>query len=201
MKFHAYLEQVLGTKAGISILRSLVKYKGKIFTVRGLARDADVSSVEASRTIKQLEQYGIVRIQPVGKAYQVSLNGKSYVLDKIVEPIFTAEGKTLEALVKVLKKYLDTKKIISAAIFGSVAKGEEREDSDIDLLVISDDRDYAYDVIGNVITEVSEIFYGKIAPIVFSKKEFIAKKRGNLVSSILDNHIMISGIDLEKITK
>jgi predicted nucleotidyltransferase len=201
MKFHAYLEQVLGTKAGISILRSLVKYKGKIFTVRGLARDADVSSVEASRTIKQLEQYGIVRIQPVGKAYQVSLNGKSYVLDKIVEPIFTAEGKTLEALVKVLKKYLDTKKIISAAIFGSVAKGEEREDSDIDLLVISDDRDYAYDVIGNVITEVSEIFYGKIAPIVFSKKEFIAKKRGNLVSSILDNHIMILGIDLEKITK
>ncbi len=201
MKFHAYLEQVLGTKAGISILRSLVKYKGKIFTVRGLARDADVSSVEASRTIEQLEQYGIVRIQPVGKAYQVSLNGKSYVLDKIVEPIFTAEGKTLEALVKVLKKYLDTKKIISAAIFGSVAKGEEREDSDIDLLVISDDRDYAYAVIGNVITEVSEIFYGKIAPIVFSKKEFIAKKRGDLVSSILDNHIMILGIDLEKITK
>lgn len=195
------MEQLLGNRASISILRALFEYKGKIFTVRRLAETANISHTEANQRIARLERFGIIKIQPVGKAYQVSLNDKSYVLDKILEPTFTAEEKTLEALVEVLKKYLDTKKIISVAIFGSVARGEEREDSDIDLLVISDDRDNAYDVIGNVITEVSEIFHGNIAPIVFSKKEFIAKKRGDLVRSILDKYIMITGIDLEQIIK
>lgn len=201
MRFHNYLEQLLGNKASISILRALFEYKGRIFTVRRLAETANISHTEANQTIDRLERFGIIKIQPVGRAYQLSLNDKSYILHKIVEPIFTAENKTLETLVQILKKYLDTKKIISATIFGSVAEGEEKDDSDIDLLVISDDPDHSYAMIGSAKTEVSEIFRGNISPIVFSKKEFIAKKRGDLVRSILDDHIMIAGIDLEKIIK
>jgi predicted nucleotidyltransferase len=171
MKLHAYLGQVLGTKAGISILRSLVKYRGKIFTVRGLARDADVSSVEASRTIEQLEKYGIVKVQPVGRAYQVFLNDQSYVLNRIVKPILIAEEKTLPELIMILAKHLTTKKILSAAIFGSVVKGEEREDSDIDLLVISDDFDHATGVVANAREEVALAFYSSLSPIIFTKKK------------------------------
>lgn len=201
MRFHKYLEQLLGNRSTISILRALFEYKGMIFTVRHLAETAKISHTEANQTIEMLERFGVIKVQPVGRAYQISLNDKSYILDKIVGPNFTAEGKTLDALVQVLKGYLDTKKIASAAIFGSVARGKESEESDIDLLVISDDRDHAYEIIGNIMTEVSEMFHGKIAPIVFSKKEFIAKKRSDLVRSILDNHIMISGIELKNITK
>jgi predicted nucleotidyltransferase len=172
-----------------------------IFTVRRLAETANVSHTEANQTIDRLERFGVIKIQSVGKAYQVSLNEKSYILANIVSPIFTAESRTRQTLVALLKKHLHTKKIISAAIFGSVAVGKEKDDSDIDLIVISNDRDYAYSVIGNAITEVSEIFHGKLAPIVFSKKEFIDKKRGDLVQSIIESHIMITGINLEEIRK
>lgn len=199
MKFHKYLEQLLGSKASISVLRAFFEYKGRIFTVRRIAETANISHTEANQTVARLERLGIVKIQPVGKAYQLSLNDKSYLLNNIVQPIFTAENKTIVALVRMLKKHLDTKKIISAAIFGSVAKGEEREDSDIDLLVISDYSDYSYGIIGSMATEASEIFHGAISPIVFSKKEFIAKKRGDLVQSILENHILIAGKDLARI--
>ncbi|MGI0047059.1 MAG: nucleotidyltransferase domain-containing protein [Nitrosotalea sp.] len=199
MKFHKYLEQLLGNKAAISVLRALFEYKGMVFTVRRLAETANISHTEANQTIDRLEKLGIVKVQPVGKAYRLSLNDKSYALNKIVGPIFIAENKTLETLAQVLKKHLDTKKIISSAVFGSVAREEEKEDSDIDLLVISDYPDDSYAVIGNAKTEVSEIFGGNISPIVFSKKEFIAKKRSDLVRSILDDHIMIQGIELEKI--
>lgn len=199
MKLHAYLEQVLGTKAGISILRSLVKYRGKIFTVRGLARDSDVSSVEASRTIEQLEQYGIVRVQPVGRAYQVFLNDQSYVLNRVVKPILIAEEKTLPELIMILAKHLTTKKILSAAIFGSVAKGEEREDSDIDLLVISDDFDHATGAVANAREEVALAFHSSLSPIIFTKKKFISKKNDDLVRSILSNHILVAGVELEKL--
>jgi predicted nucleotidyltransferase len=199
MKLHAYLEQVLGTKAGISILRSLVKYRGKVFTVRGLARDADVSSVEASRTIEQLEQYGIVKVQPVGRAYQVFLNEQSYVLNRIVKPILTAEERTLPELIMILAKHLTTKKIFSAVVFGSVVKGQEREDSDIDLLVVSDDFDHATGAVGNAREEVALAFHSSISPIIFTKKKFLSKKNDDLVRSILSNHILVAGVELEKL--
>lgn len=199
MKFHAYLEQLLGTKATISILRSLVKYKGKTFTVRGLAKDSNISNVEASRTVEQLERFGIVRIQPVGRAYQLFLNNHSYVLNKIVEPILLAEDKTFSELILILAKHLITKKIISAAIFGSVAKGEEKGDSDIDLLVVSDDFDYATEVVASASEDVSEVFHTRVSPIIFTKKEFISKEKRELVRSILSNYILVAGLKLEKL--
>lgn len=196
-----YLEQLLGSRAAIRILRTLFKYKGMIFTVRRLAGTASVSHTEANQTIDKLEEFGVIKIQPVGKAYQISLNEKSYFLSNIVGPIFAAESRTRQALVEILQKHLRTKKIISAAIFGSVAAGKEKAGSDIDLIVVSNDRDYAYSVIGSAITDISEVFHGRLAPIVFSKKEFIDKKRSDLVQSIMENHIMVAGIGLDEIRK
>ena len=199
MKFHAYLEHVLGTKAGISILRSLVRYKGKIFTIRGLAKSSSVSSVEASRTIQCLEQYGIVKVQPVGRAYQVLLNDRSYVLNRIVRPILTAEERTLTELIAILKKHLTAKKILSVAVFGSIVKGEEKEDSDVDLLVISDDFDHAAGAVANAREEVALVFHSSLSPMIFSKKKFVSKKNDDLVRSILSNHILVSGLELERL--
>lgn len=198
---NSYLEQLLGSRAAVSILRTLVKYKGMVFTVRRLAETANVSHTEANQTIDKLEKFGVVKVQPVGRAYQISLNGKSYILANVISPIFSAESRTRQALVTLLKESLSTKKIISAAIFGSVAAGKERDGSDIDLIVISNDKDRAYSVIGNAIAQVSEIFHGKLAPIVFSKKELIDKKQSDLIKSILGSHIMVAGTNLREIIK
>ncbi|MGI0062302.1 MAG: nucleotidyltransferase domain-containing protein [Nitrosotalea sp.] len=199
MKLHSYLEELLGTKAGIRILHSLVKYKGRIFTVRGLARDSGVSSVEASRTIEQLEQFGIVKVQPVGRAYQLLLNDHSYVLNKIVRPVLKAEKDTISALVIILARHLTTRKILGAAVFGSVARAQEKQDSDIDLLVVSDDFDKATEAVSNASEEISLVFHTRVSPVIFTKKEFLSKKRGDLVRSILSSHVHITGMELEKI--
>ncbi len=201
MKFHRYLEQVLGSKACISILRAMVRYKGKIFTVRGLAETANVSRSETAVLVEQLEKYGIVNIQPVGKSYQLSLNENSYILNKIIKPILKAEEKTLEELIPILKKHFNNKRIISAAIFGSVAKGEEKMDSDIDLLVISDHFDIATDLVSEAQQEVYPIFHSSVSPLIFSKKKFLAKKKERLVRSILDSYIMITGRDLQEVIR
>jgi len=199
MKYHAYLEQVLGTKAGISILRSLVTSKDKVFTVRGLGREAGISSVETSRTIKQLERFGIVQVQTVGRAHQVSLNDKSYLLNRIVEPILMAEEETRSEMILVLAKHLKTRKIISAAVFGSVARGKEREDSKIDLLVISDDIDRAKLLVSDAGIEIGLGFHSTVSPIILTKKEFLSRKKGELVRSILSCYHLVTGLDLERI--
>lgn len=94
MLLHRYLEEVLGNKVGITLLRTMINYQGKIFTIRGLAKEAKVTPNEAALTIHDLERFGIVKIQPVGRAYQLELNKKSYILDKIIETI-TSQKKNL----------------------------------------------------------------------------------------------------------
>ncbi len=201
MKLHKYLEKVLGNKGSISVLRTLVDHKGRIFTIRRLAEDACISHTEAAATIGDLEKFGIVQVQPVGKAHQISLNKKSYVLAKIIEPIFKVEQNTLQEIISILKKNLVSKKIVSAVIFGSVARSEEKEDSDIDLLIISNDYDRAIEIISKVIEELSLMFHTKISHIIFSEKQFRSKRNSDLINSIIKDHILISGKELVNIIK
>ena len=198
MLLHRYLEQVLGNKIAISLLRTMIKQRGKIFTIRRLAEDAKVSPNETALTVHELEKFGIIKIQPVGRAYQLELNEKSYILNKIIKPIIEAEKNTLDELVRVLRRHLDTKKIISAAVFGSIVKGEEKIDSDIDLLVISNDHDHSITLVSNASREIFSIFHGGLSPIIFTEKEFKAKQKGSLIKSIIDNHILICGKKIEK---
>jgi len=199
MLLHKYLEAVLGNKAVITLLRTMINYRGKVFTVRGLADEAKVSPNETALTIHQLEKLGVVTIQPVGRAYQLELNSKSYIFNKVIKPIIDAEKNTLAELIQILKKHLDTKKIISAAIFGSVVKGDEKIDSDIDLLVISDDYDHVISQISTASEQVFSIFHAGLSHIIFTKKELKAKQKGSLIKSVIDNHILICGKKLDEI--
>ncbi|WP_157832520.1 nucleotidyltransferase domain-containing protein [Candidatus Nitrosotenuis chungbukensis] len=193
MLLHVYLEHVLGNKVAIALLRTMIRYRGKVFTVRGLANTAHVSINETALTVHDLEKLGIINIQPIGRAYHLELNEKSYIFNKIIEPIVNAEKNTISELIQTLRKHLDTKKIITAAIFGSVASAEEKIDSDIDLLIISNDHDHAIALVAEAGMPISTRFNGNLSPIIFTEKEFKAKQKGSLVQSIIGNHIMISG--------
>lgn len=202
MKLHNYLEHIVGNKIAISMLRALVRYRGKIYTIRGLAEDANASHPEVSKTLADLEKFGIVQIQPVGRAHQVSLNEKSYVLNKIILPMLKTEEKTLDEVTSILKDHLGKRRIASAVIFGSVAKGKEHVDSDLDVLVLCDDYDYAISAISTAAEEVSLKFHTKLSHIIFSESEFRSKGKNHpLVQSILNNHILIYGKELASILK
>ena len=193
MLLHRYLEQVLGNKTVITLLRTMITYRGKIFTVRGLADEANVSTNETALIVHDLEKMGIIKIQPIGRAYHLELNEKSYLLSEIIEPAINAEKNTMNELIQVLRKYFHTKKIITVAIFGSVANVEEKIDSDIDLFIISNDHDHAITLVSEASKQVSIRFNGMLSPIIFTEKEFKAKQKGSLAQSIIDNHILICG--------
>lgn len=193
MLLHRYLEEALGNKAAITLIRTMINYRGKVFTMRGLAKEAKISPNETALTVHKLENFGVIKIQPVGRAYQLELNKKSYILTRILEPMIKSEASTLFELRSLLEKYLDTRKIISAAIFGSVVQMREKIDSDIDLLVISNDHDHAIEKIAEAGEQIFSIFHGSVSPIVFTEAEFKAKQKESLIRSIIDNHILICG--------
>lgn len=199
MLLHRYVEEILGNRPAISMLRTMIRQRGMVFTVRRLAEEADISPNESATTTQHLAKLGIVNIQPVGRAYHLKLNEKSYILNKIIKPIFDAEQNTISQLIQTLKKHLGDGKIISAVLFGSVVKQEEKLDSDIDLLIISNDFDHTILLVSKASMDVFEVFHGSISHIVFSVKEFKAKKNDDLIRSIRSSHILICGKELSDI--
>lgn len=205
MLFHDYLELLLGSKVSIRLVRALVNYQGKVFTVRKLAEAANVSSSEAAIVVQQLEKCGILRIQPVGRSYLLSLNDKSYILNKILKTMIDAERHTLNELVSALNKRLmaggqpgtAAKMVISAVLFGSVAIKKESEDSDIDLLLISSDFDAASALAVKAKEEVALIFNGRLSPIIMTEEELVSKKDDVFVRSIAASYIPVAGKDLK----
>jgi predicted nucleotidyltransferase len=203
MRFHSYAEGLFSSQVSISLIRSLFRFRGRIFTLRSLASVSGVSPAETALVAKRLEQLKVIQLQPVGRSYQVSLNEKSYVLNKIMKKIIVAEEKTFGELLSIVKRNLTDRRIISACIFGSVFRREEREDSDVDILVISDDFDAAAGMIARAYDEVFLTFGNRLSPIIMSEREFRKKARDkdSFVMSVLEGHTTFKGKDIRELIR
>jgi predicted nucleotidyltransferase len=202
MKLHAYLEEVIGSKTAIALIRALLTHQGKVFTVRGLAETAGVSASEASLVVRQLEEAGVLRLQPVGRSFLVTLNEQSFVVQRIMKPVIRAESETISELVKLLKGcFAHTEEeagIQSVYLFGSVVKGKEMKDSDVDLLVVSSDFEKASGVVSRAQEKVAATFNKQLSPLIWSEGELVRKKSKNseLINSVASSHILVAGKDL-----
>jgi predicted nucleotidyltransferase len=198
MALHDYAADILGSKTSIRLLRALSRYRGKVFTVRELSLAAGVSHPQASAVLKGLERRGVVKLQPVGKAYQVSLNEESYVIKSMIEPLFTAERDTVDSLIATIRPFFDYARILSAAVFGSVASGEEGNASDIDLLVIADDRGFAIRKAAGAAFAVLSQFGHVLSPLILSRERFAKDRDEELEKSILEHYVLVCGKDLRE---
>ncbi len=199
MKLHAYLEQLIGNKTTISLVRALLNHRRKIFTVRSLAETAQVSASEASLVVKQLEEAGVVKIQLVGRSFLVTLNEESFVLQRIIKPVIDAERETIGELIKLLRRSFSSQKsVISVYLFGSVARREEKKDSDIDILVVSNDFEKASAAVARAQEEVSLVFNKSLSPLIFSESETSQKRRekSDLLESIVGDGRFVMGKDV-----
>jgi predicted nucleotidyltransferase len=198
MLFRDYLGKILGSQVKIGILRALYKFPKKTFTTRELAKYIGASHSGIIKAIKNLEKMDVVRIESVGKAYQISLNEKSFITKNILK-IFGVEKKTLEHLTSDLKNSFKGAKIISLAIFGSIAKGSESPKSDIDLLIITRQKSEAEEKVSRLQRRFAEKYGNSIAPYIMVPEEFLAKKNTRLVKNIMRDHIFVSGKRLEEL--
>lgn len=201
MTLHDYAPEILGSKTSIRLLRTLARYKGKVFTVRELSATAGVSHPQASKVLKELERRGVVRLQPVGKAYQVTLNHESYIVKSVIEPLFAAEKNTLDSLVSAIAPFFDDPRIISAAIFGSVARGDEGGASDVDILVISHDKEFASECAAKAMVITASRFGHALSPLILDEKKFRRDHDIDLEKSILEQYILVRGRDLREMVE
>jgi len=80
-----------------------------------------------------------------------------------------------------------------------VAEKREREDSDIDVLIISSDFEAATAIISKAQDTVSSVFNSRLSPIIMNERELVAKKKSALVRSVIANHKLIAGKSLKEL--
>jgi predicted nucleotidyltransferase len=139
MKFHNTLEELLGNNTKVRILRALLTYPGKEFSESELQRIASIPQPSVHRNAKPLMNQGILNRRRVGKANLYSLN-KQHVLYKVLADMFQKEKDLIPELEKaILEHFKSLGEVQAVFLFGSIPKGRERPDSDVDIFVVTKD--------------------------------------------------------------
>lgn len=172
----------------LKILNHLGKNIGREFTMHELSKATKIPYATFYRTVKLMDE--LVVLRSVGKATTMAINTENTSL-KAYLTIASEEER---------KEFLKKKRIISkiaseistndtVLLFGSYAKGTEREESDIDLLIINKDGKRTLSF-----AKQETLFKKKINPIFITPTEFtlmLQEKEENVGKQALKNHIIL----------
>ena len=127
------------TKTEQQILKYLIRHIGEPLYESEIAKNIPISAGSANQTLKSLFKKEMVTLQKKGKMnfYTLNIDNPLVRQYKITQTIAELNG-----LISDLKSL--TKRII---LFGSCAEGIDTQDSDIDLAVISQEKEKARQIV------------------------------------------------------
>lgn len=122
--------------AGIKVLCLFLENPFKEFYLREIARNLNISTQTAKRFIDLFLMKGIISRQEKGNLHILKLNSESIFVKqmKLCLNIFKINET------KIVKKLVDELNASAVILFGSIARGEDDKNSDLDLLVISKEK-------------------------------------------------------------
>ncbi len=175
------------------ILAHFLKYPTTKYYIKELARELKVSPGSVSTTVRMLETDKILERDEIGQTHLYKLNQehpaatslkKSYTLIRILEADF-------------INRFLITdENIISLALYGSYAKGDYDEKSDLDVLIITSSKKDIFNVIGMELRDELEI---TLSMSIFRLSQWrqLSKKNDAFYRRIVENHVLLYGSGLE----
>lgn len=199
MQVHVALDDVLSNRTRLRVLRVLVSFPRKEFTGRELSRLARASLAPVQEALRGLHRAGVVERRTVGRANQWRFV-EANVLGPAFRDLFRAEASLLESLRIDLARGLARVPVRSAHLFGSVAQGRERPDSDVDLLIEVPDqrtRERVDRLLEPLVVEVGRRYGMRLSPIVVSTSR---KNRlnPNVLKDVTENGLWVAGTEGER---
>jgi len=188
MKFHISLLDVLNSKTKVKIIKFLLTHEASM-SEREIASILKVSHMSVNRTMRDLAELNFVDFVTIGKAHLWRVNRKSYAFRVLSELIKGVSGitKPLEDLKKVLLRNLSETLIKRVVLFGSIAEGSERINSDIDVLVLVKDKQ-SKEKLEPEIEKLSNICFeaygNRLAPYILTEQEMKQKKNLRIISEV-----------------
>lgn len=205
MKLHNKLDEILDQPSKIKVLRFLF-IQGDEHTGRGIAKAVSMSPSMAHRVLREMETAGIVTARKKGNAVLYGLKNGNYFVNQILSPLFKREDAIYDDVARLIKTRITKYKqeIISAAVFGSVASGQDSKKSDLDLLVVLQreaDRDKAENLMDVISVDLAKKFSIALSPYIVTgnmlRKKFLKKQK--IALAIVKNNRLIYGEPIERV--
>ncbi len=191
MKFHDILDEILGNRTKVNLLRAFFTYPEKEFTESELQRIAGIPQASVHRNVKSLLSNGTLDRKRIGKANLYSLN-REHILYALLQYVFENEKNLLSELNKSLKGSIESLPGIELAVlFGSVVKGTERADSDIDIFIVSKaDKSQVEAEMKNLIQNIGNKFGNPVSPMIKNDKELKEIKRSSIYKELKKGEVI-----------
>jgi predicted nucleotidyltransferase len=186
------LQEIMNSKVRTAFFKILFGLDSKEYHLREIQRRSGFAIDTVRKEAAKLEQLDLIIKRVDGNRNYYSSNKKHQLYPGIHEIVLKTVG-----LGDVLKSSLNDISILFAFVFGSIAEGKEKVESDIDLFVISD---IGLRKLSSLLSEAARILDREVNPYVISREEFIKrKKEGNhFIKNVVNStKIMIIGDENE----
>jgi predicted nucleotidyltransferase len=134
MRFHNELDDLLGSPIRVRAMRILTRFPERGFTGRELARLCGSSPSQTNAALQCLRDSGVIFREIAGRSHVWRL-APEHVLRNVLIHAFEGEADSLGTLKAEIERLIQPLPITRAVLFGSVARGENRPASDVDLFV------------------------------------------------------------------
>ncbi len=200
MVIHRALDEVFRSWSHVAVLRALLDTTSGC-TGSEVGRVAGMQPRSALKALTSLEQLGIVRRQRGGRDHIFTLNRDHVLVRDAILSLYHSERQFPEVLFTTLAAILKSP-VVSAVVFGSVAKREETPLSDLDLCCIVNtekQKDAVREKLDGEAASLDRKFGVRVALLLFTVEEFRAKLKSRLVKDIVDHGKLLTGKDLRGI--
>jgi predicted nucleotidyltransferase len=194
MKFGASFDPVLGSPTKLRLLRTLLPDPQRRWTGRELAASARVSTAQGARDLRDFLEVGIVLREVLGKSYSWRVNGE-HVLVPELSRLIELEAGLRNRLVREFGQLVAHTPVRRAILFGSVARGDERSDSDVDLLLevgTSRDREATLAALEKIRERVWSRYGNPVSSLVYTEADIRKPANPELIETILREGLRIT---------
>lgn len=160
------------------LVEQFLTYPSREFTINELSQLSKTSYATTWRIIQNLDEAGLIFTKKIGHSTVCTLNKSSPFLDEVKKALtlkLTPHQAVLDNFVKEVKKLGAVQKVI---LFGSVARGEEKLISDIDVAVIITKKDKTVEnYLTEIVDKILKSAQMRIVPLTLTQDEIKQNKQ------------------------
>jgi len=172
---------------GFKILEYFLRYPAEKTYLKELAKKLQISPRSVKIYCDLFDKEGIIKREIKGNMHIFTTNNDNFRVIEMKRAYFIN-------LIGEMNIENIAEDCASIAIYGSYASGNYDEKSDIDILIVGDEKNVKRELVVDIMKKLDKEIQLNVIPII--KWEKMKKDGDHFVKNIIRNHILIKGVDL-----
>ena len=188
------LDNIIGSRTKVRVLRTMVS-NDREYWLSELSRKTGLSTGTLYPALEGLVDTRTLKMRKAGRSWLYGLN-ETHILYTEIRALFMAERERPTELAREFARMIDTSGIKAILLFGSVARGEYTETSDVDVLIVHEgEADEIRDRIGDEIDRMLDDHDVLISPTYITSRELRERveRIDSFAVTVLEEGIVLYG--------